>query len=144
MLEMGQVTKDDVVYDLGCGDGRILVAAATRYGCRCVGFDIDPVRVRESLENVKRHRVEKLVQIERKDIFTVVLQPASVIMLYVLPDMNRRLIPQYEKMKDGCRIVAHDFGIGGMVPDKTVRMTSKVDGVEHTIYYYTTPLKREK
>jgi ribosomal protein L11 methylase PrmA len=143
MLELAKVTKDDLVYDLGCGDGRILVAAATRYGCRCVGYDIDPVRIRESQENVKRHRVEKLVSIERQDIFKLDLRKASVITLYLLPEMNVRLIPQLEKLKDGTRIVAHDYGIGGMVPDKTISVMSKVDGVDHTVYLYTVPLKKE-
>jgi predicted RNA methylase len=143
MLETVKVTKDDLVYDLGCGDGRILVAAATRFGCRGVGYDIDPVRVRESLENVKRHGVEKLIKIERQDIFKLDLSAANVITLYLLPEMNLRLIPQFEKLKPGSRIVAHDYGIGGMIPDKSLTMTSKVDGVEHHIYLYTVPLKRE-
>src|SRR5262245_57945992 len=143
MLEMAKVTKDDLVYDLGCGDGRILVSAATKYGCRGMGFDIDPVRVRESLENVKRHQVEKLVRIERKDIFTLDLRPASVVTLYLLPEMNLRLVPQFDKLKAGSRIVAHDYPIGGVTPDKTITMTSKIDGVEHDIYLYTLPLKKE-
>jgi precorrin-6B methylase 2 len=143
MLEMAAVTKDDLVYDLGCGDGRIVVAAAKKYGCRAVGYDIDPVRIRESLENVKRNGVEKLVKIERRDLFTLDLQPASVIMLYLLPEMNLRLIPQLQKLKDGSRIVAHDYEIGGMAADKTITVTSKVDGVEHHIFFYKTPLKKD-
>jgi ribosomal protein L11 methylase PrmA len=142
MLEMARVTKDDLVYDLGCGDGRIVVAAAKKYGCRGVGYDIDPVRVRESIDNVKRNGVEQLVRIERKDVFTLDLRAANVITLYLLPDMNLKLIPQFEKMAPGSRIVAHDYGIGGMVPDKTVTVTSKVDGVDHEVYLYTLPLKK--
>ena len=142
MLELAKVTKDDVLYDLGCGDGRIVVAAAKKYGCHAVGFDINPVRVRESLENVRRNGVEDLVRIERKDIFTVDLSKASVITLYLLPEMNVRLIPQLEKLKPGARIVAHDYNVQGIQPDRQWTMMSKEDGVEHYIYLYTTPLKK--
>ena len=108
-----------------------------------MGYDIDPVRIRESHENEKRNSVENLVRIERKDVFTLDLRAANVITLYLLPAMNLRLIPQFEKMKPGTRIVAHDYGIGGMLPDKSLTMTSKVDGVEHDIYLYTIPLKKD-
>jgi hypothetical protein len=99
------------------------------------------VRIRESLENVKRHGVEKLVRIERKDIFTVDFGEATVVTLYLLPWMNTKLVPQLQKMKDGTRIVAHDYSIEGYVPDKTITMTSKQDAVEHYIYLWTLPLK---
>lgn len=141
MLNMVKVTKDDVLYDLGCGDGRIVVAAAKKYGCRGVGYDINPVRIREALENVKRNGVEDLVKIERKDIFTLDLSEASVITLYLLPSMNAKLIPQFKKLKPGSRIVAHDYAIEGYPADKTITMTSKEDAVEHYIYVWTTPLK---
>jgi len=142
MLELVKLTKDDLVYDMGCGDGRIVVAAAKKYGCRGVGFDINPVRVRESLENVRRNGVEDLVKIERKDIFKVDLSKANVITLYLLPEMNVRLIPQLEKLKPGSRIVAHDYDIDGIKPDKTLTMMSREDAVDHYIYLYTTPLKK--
>jgi SAM-dependent methyltransferase len=141
MLEIAQVKKEDILYDPGCGDGRICVAAATKYGCKAIGFDLNPVRIRESLENVKRHGVEKLVRIERKDIFTVDFGEATVVTLYLLPWMNTKLVPQLQKMKDGTRIVAHDYSIEGYVPDKTITMTSKQDAVEHYIYLWTLPLK---
>ena len=102
MLELVKVTKDDVLYDPGCGDGRIVVAAATeKYGCKAVGFDLNPVRLRESLENIKRNGVQDLVQVERKDIFTVDFSKASVVTLYLLPWMNEKLVPQLQKMKPG-------------------------------------------
>jgi len=142
MLELVKVTKDDVLYDMGCGDGRIVVAAAKKYGGRGIGFDINPVRVRESLENVRRNGVEDLVKIERKDIFKVDLSEANVITLYLLPSMNVRLIPQLEKLKPGSRIVAHDYDIEGIKPDKTLTMMSKEDAVEHYIYLYTIPLQK--
>jgi precorrin-6B methylase 2 len=142
MLELVKVTKDDLLYDMGCGDGRIVVAAAKKYGCRAVGFDINPVRVRESLENVRRNGVQDLVKIERKDIFKVDLSKANVITLYLLPEMNVRLIPQLEELKRGSRIVAHDYDIEGVKPDKSLTMMSKEDAVDHYIYVYTTPLKK--
>jgi SAM-dependent methyltransferase len=143
MLDMAKVKKDDVLYDLGCGDGRIVVAAAKKCGCRAVGYDLNPVRVREALENVKRNGVEGLVRIERKDIFTVDLSKASVIALYLLPEMNKRLIPQLKKLRPGSRIVAHDYAIEGFPPEKTETMTSKQDAVDHHVYLWTAPLEEE-
>jgi len=144
MLRMAKITKDDVVYDLGCGDGRIVVAAAKRYGCRGIGFDIDDDRYKESCENVKKAKVEKLVDIQQEDIFTVDLSKASVITSYLLPEMNVKLIPQFDKMKDGSRIVCHDYDIKGVKPDEEIHMTSNEDGVRHGIFLYTLPLKKEK
>lgn len=141
MLEVAQVKKDDILYDPGCGDGRICVMAAKKYGCKAIGFDLNPVRIRESLENIKRNGVEKLVRIERKDIFTVDFSEATVVTSYLLPWMNKKLVPQLQKMKPGTRIVAHDYSIEGYPPDKTITMTSKQDAVEHFIYLWTLPLK---
>jgi ribosomal protein L11 methylase PrmA len=143
MLELAKVSKSDVVYDLGCGDGRIVVTAAKQYGCKCIGFDINPVRVKESLENVKKNSVEKLVTIKEDDIFTQDLSGASVITLYLLPSLNVKLIPQLEKLKPGSRIVSHDFDMAGVKPDQVVTVKSKEDDVEHTVYLWTTPLKKE-
>jgi LEA14-like dessication related protein len=142
MLILAKVKKDDIVYDLGCGDGRIPVAASKKYGCKSVGYDLDPARVRESLENAKKNEVEHLVTIEQKDIFTIDLSQADVVTLYLRPDMNERLIPQLEKLKPGSRIVAHNFGILGVKPDKVARFTSSFDNLEHKIYLWTTPLKK--
>jgi precorrin-6B methylase 2 len=144
MLEVVELKKDDVVYDLGCGDGRIVVTAAKKYGCRGIGFELDLGRVRQSKENAKRNGVEHLVQIERKDIFTVDLSKASVITLYLLPEMNERLLPQLNKMKPGSRVVAHDYAIEGYTPDKTITKMSKQDAVEHYIYLWKTPLKPDE
>jgi len=144
MLELAKVTKDDLLYDLGCGDGRIVVTAAQRYGCRAIGYDIDPERVKESLENVERNEVGHLVRIEQKDIFTLDLSESDVITLYLLPSLNVKLIPQLEKLKPGSRIVSHDFRMRGIKPDKVVRLTSNKDGVEHKIYLWTSPLQKRK
>jgi len=143
MLRLADVKKDDFVMDLGCGDGRIVVAAAKKVGCKAAGYDIDPVRVKESLENVKTNKVEDLVTIEEKDIFTLDLSKASVITLYLLPSLNVKLIPQLEKMKPGCRIVSHAFDMRGVKPDVIATVTCK-DGNERKVYLWTTPLKREK
>jgi precorrin-6B methylase 2 len=143
MLRLADVKKDDIVYDLGCGDGRIVVAAAKKVGCKAWGFDIDPQRVKESVENVKSNKVEDLVTIEEKDIFTLDLSKASVITLYLLPSLNVKLIPQLEKMKPGCRIVSHAFDMAGCKPDVTATVTCK-DGNERKVYLWTIPLKKEK
>ena len=142
MLEIAKVTKDDLLYDLGCGDGRFVVTAAKKYGCRAVGYDISPRRVRESLENVKKNNVEHLVRIEQKDIFTLDLSKADVITLFLLPSLNVKLIPQLDKLKPGSRIVSYRFGMRGVMPDQTVDFTSPRDKSQHTFYLWTTPLNK--
>jgi len=144
MLELAQVTKDDLVYDLGCGDGRIVVAAAKKYGCKAVGYDIDRKRIRESLANVEKNNVGHLVRIEQRDIFTLDLSKANVITLYLLPELNVKLIPQLEKLEPGSRIVSHDFDMRGVKPDKVVEINSEEEEWNvHTVYLWTTPLKKE-
>jgi predicted methyltransferase len=142
MLDMAKVTKDDVVYDLGCGDGRFVVTAAKKYGCRGVGYDISPRRVRESRANVRKNGVEQRVRIEQKDIFTLDLSQADVITLFLLPSLNEKLIPQLDKLKPGSRIVSHNFGMRGVMPDETVKFMSTEDKSQHTIYLWTTPLNK--
>lgn len=146
MLKIAEVKKEDLVYDLGCGDGRIVITAAKEYGCKGIGYDIDPERVEESKENVEKNGVGDLVTIKQADIFTLDLSDADVITLYLLPSLNVKLIPQLEKLKDGCRIVSHDFDMEGVTPDQVITVTPSDDGVdrEHTIYLWTTPLKKEK
>ena len=143
MLKMAQVKKSDVVYDLGCGDGRIVVTAAKRYGARAYGFDIDPQRVTEAKANVKAAGVEDLVTIEQKDIFTLDLSPASVVTLYLLPKLNVRLIPQLEKLSAGSRIVSHDFNMEGVKPLQVVTMRPAGESEDHHVYLWKTPLVRE-
>ena len=142
MLELARLNKDDLLYDLGCGDGRIVIAAAKDYGCRAVGYDIDERKVQQSKENAKNHRVEKLVRIEHKDIFLLDLREATVITLYLLPEMNLKLIPQLEKLKDGSRIVCHEFALKDVQHDKMITITTQPDGVPRDIYLYTLPLKQ--
>jgi predicted RNA methylase len=145
MLEMAEVKKGDVVYDLGCGDGRIVVEAAKKYGVKAVGFDVDPERIKEANARVKENKVEDLVTIKQQDIFTLDLSEANVITLYLLPELNVRLMPQLEKMKKGSRIVSHDFDMRGAKPVQTVTVTSKDNDSEneHTVYKWTIPLEKE-
>jgi SAM-dependent methyltransferase len=142
MLDVGSIRRNDVLYDLGCGDGRIVVAAAKRFGCRGVGYDINPQRIEESLQNVRKNRVERLVKIEEADIFELDLSGVDVIMLYLLPSMNKKLIPQLEKLKPGSRVVSHNYDIEGIAHDEYVTVRSLEDGVKHYIYLYTAPLKK--
>ncbi len=149
MLDVAKPGKDDVLYDLGCGDGRIMVTAAKKFGIKAKGFDIDPVRVKESLENVKKNHVENLVTVEQKDIFTVDLSPASIVTLYLLPELNVRLIPQLEKLKPGSRIVSHDFDMEGVEPIKVWTVMAPDHRPphadrEHYVYFWKTPLKKQK
>ena len=147
MLEMAEVKPGDVVYDLGCGDGRIVVTAAKKYGVKAVGIDINPQRVKESLENVKTNHVEQLVTIKEADIFTLDLREASVITLYLLPSLNVKLMPQLAKMKPGTRIVSHDFDMSGAKPVQVEKVSEAVDNYhedgEHTLYKWIIPLERE-
>lgn len=140
MLKMACVTRDDVVYDLGCGDGRIVVTAARRYGCRAVGYDLDLLRVEEARKNVAKHRLGRLVTIEQQDVLHSDLQGASVVTLYLGTEINARLLPQLDKLPPGARIVSHDFPLGALTPDGVVEMTSREDGQRHRIYLWTCPL----
>jgi SAM-dependent methyltransferase len=141
MLEMADVRPGEIVYDLGCGDGRIPVTAAKKYGVKAWGFDINPVRVRESLENVKRNKVGSLVTIKQADIFTLDLSKADVVTLYLLPQLNVKLIPQLDKLKPGCRIVSHDFDMEGVRPKREFSF-SPPGGREHRIFLWVTPLEK--
>jgi SAM-dependent methyltransferase len=143
MLELAKVKKTDIVYDLGCGDGRIVVTAAKKYGVKAFGFDIDPERVAEAKENVIKNKVEHLVTIEQKDIFTLDLSPANVVTLYLLPRLNVKLIPQLEKLKKGSRVVSHDFDMAGVKPIKHLTLKPAPDERDHEIYLWHIPLQHE-
>ena len=141
MLALARVTQEDVLYDLGCGDGRIAVTAARKHACRAVGYDVDPRWVQVARDSASRHGVADRVTIERKDIFDVDLGGADVIAFYLNPVVNRRLVPKLERLRPGVRIVSHSFPVGDTVPDDMVTMTSREDGQAHRIYLYTTPLQ---
>jgi SAM-dependent methyltransferase len=126
----------DTVYDLGSGDGRIVIAAAKK-GARAVGFDIDPDLIKEARENIKKAGVEKLAEIREQDILTVDLSPASVVTMYLLPDVNLKLRPHVlTQMKPGSRVVSHAFDMGDWKPEKTERVNGR------TIYLWTVPAKK--
>lgn len=136
MLDLAGVKKGDVVYDLGSGDGRIVVTAAKKYGVRAIGFEIDPERIKESHENIKKAGVEKLVEIRQQDIRTVDLSAASVLTMYLLPEVNLMIRPNiWKQMKPGSRIVSHDFDMGDWKPLKTEHIK---DGSswDHTLYLW--------
>ena len=142
MLHMAQVKKDDLVVDLGCGDARMLVLAAQKYGSHGIGYEIDPVMVQASRRNAAKNKVADLVKIIQADIFTVDISKADVLPIYLLPEMNLKLIPQFETLKPGSRLVFHNYDLEGFVPDKKVEVISNEDNSLHTLYLYIIPLKR--
>lgn len=142
MLELAQVKKGDVVYDLGSGDGRIVVTAAKKYGVKAIGYEIDPERIRESHENIKKAGVEKLVEIKQQDIRTVDLSGASVLTMYLLPEVNLMLRPNiWSQMKPGSRVVSHDFDMGDWKAVKTEHIKDS-SGWDHTLYFWRVEAKK--
>lgn len=135
MLEMAGVGPNDVVYDLGSGDGRIVIAAVDDFNAsRAVGVDIDPVRVRESIENAEAAGVGDRTEFHRGDIFTFDFDDASVVTMYLLPDVNTRLRPRIlNELRPGTRIVSHQFDMGDWEPDGTSREGGSA------IYYWVVP-----
>ena len=120
MLDLAKVNKSDVVYDLGCGDGRIVVRAATRFGCHGVGVDLNPERVREARANATRANVTELTRFEVGDVFEFDFSAASVVTMYLLPSVNLKLRPRLLKeLKPGTRVVSHDFHMGDWVAETT-------------------------
>jgi SAM-dependent methyltransferase len=143
MVELAELKEDDVVYDLGCGDGRIVIAAAKQAGCRGVGFDIDADLVQLARENAKAAGVDHLVTIEQRDVLTVDLSEASVVMAYLLPWILEKLIPQFDEMAPGSRIISHDYRIAGCKSDKTVQvMTGDPIDPSHFVHLWVAPLKK--
>ena len=119
MLKLADVKKSDVIYDLGCGDGRIVIAAAKLYGARGVGIDHNPELIQTARENARRAGVEGLVKFERNDIFDADIHEATVVALYLLPAVNLKLRPKLLKdLKPGTRVVSHEFGMGDWKPEK--------------------------
>ncbi len=134
MLEVAAVTKDDVVYDLGSGDGRIVITAAKKYGVRGVGVDIDPERVKEAHMNAVQAGVADRVKFLEQDLFRTDLKEASVVTLYLLPDVNLRLRPKlWRELKPGTRVVSHAFDMGDWKPEQTLQVEGR------TIYYWVIP-----
>ncbi len=134
MLQMAEVKRGDTVYDLGSGDGRIVVTAAKKFGAKGVGIDLDPERVKEARENVKNNKVQGLVTIKEGNALTADVSNADVITLYLLPQVNLQLRPKLQKLEPGTRIVSHDFDMGDWEPLETE--TVMVDGISHTVYLW--------
>jgi outer membrane protein assembly factor BamB len=144
MLELAEVKKDDLVYDLGSGDGRIVIAAAKDYGCKAAGVELDKDLVTKSRARVTAAGVEKLVTIECANLFEADFSQATVVALYLLPTMNQKLVPKLSALKPGARIVAHSFPIPAIKPAKVVKVTSADDDIERNVYLYTIPLQAGK
>lgn len=146
MAEIAELTADDLVYDLGCGDGRIVIGAVQHSGCRGVGFDIDPERIKESIANAIASGVSERVEFREQDIFTVDLSQSTVVMMYLLPWMVAKLEPQFEQMKPGSRIVTQDYWIEQVRPQRVIRVnvaTENNPDAFYMLYMYTTPLERD-
>lgn len=136
MLKLANVHKGDVVYDLGCGDGRAVITAAKEFGVRGVGIDINPERIKESLENARKAGVMDKVTFRNEDLFETDIHEASVVFLYLLPSLNLKLRPKlWRDLKPGTRIVSHDFDMDDWKPEKQVQLEG------HTIYLWTISAK---
>lgn len=138
MLAISDVAGDDLLYDLGSGDGRIPIAAALRYGTRGVGIDVDPALVREANENALNAKVADKVRFIEGDIFELDFSEATVVMLYLSPDLNLKLRPRLLKMKPGTRIVSHNHDMGDWKPEVS-KIVKTPSGVDHTIYLWRIP-----
>ena len=138
MLSMARVGANDVLYDLGSGDGRIVITAARKFGTRGVGYDLDPERVSEARENARRAGVTDRVRFEQQDIFTAKIADATVITMYLLPDVNLRLRPKLlSELKPGTRIVSPNYDLGDWQPVQRKEMD--VSGVNHTLFLWIVP-----
>ena len=139
MLKLANVHPGDVLYDLGSGDGRIPVSAAKQYGIRAYGIDIDPQRIQEANENARKAGVTHLVQFRREDLFKASFKEATVVTLYLLPDLNVKLRPRLlAELKPGTRIVSHQFDMGTWKPDRKVELSAG-----RTIYLWTIPPRKK-
>jgi tRNA A58 N-methylase Trm61 len=138
MLKLANVTQEDVIYDLGSGDGRIPITAAKNFGARGVGIDIDPQRIREANANLKLAGVEDRVTFLNQDLFTTDISEATVVTLYLLPSLNLKLIPKLNKeLKPGTRVVSNSFDMGSAAPP-----LEKAEVSGRTIYFWTIPIKQ--
>ncbi|MFN6538147.1 MAG: class I SAM-dependent methyltransferase [Nostoc sp. EkiNYC01] len=134
MLKVAKVGKNDVLYDLGSGDGRIVNTAAQRYGTRGIGIDIDPQRIQEANENAQKAGVTDRVKFVQQDLFNTDFSEATVVTLYLLPEINLKLRPKLLKeLKPGTRIVSHAFDMGDWKPQQTLNVEGK------SVYYWVVP-----
>ncbi|MCJ7563716.1 MAG: class I SAM-dependent methyltransferase [Candidatus Aminicenantes bacterium] len=138
MLRMADIQKSDIVYDLGCGDGRLVVGAAQKYGAHGVGFDIDPERIQESWENATKAGVKNLVQFFEQDLFQADFHEATAMTIYLLTSVNLRLRPKLlRELRPGTRLVSHNFGMGEWKPDQSSEVM--VDDISHDVFLWIIP-----
>jgi SAM-dependent methyltransferase len=140
MLRLANVTAGDVVYDLGSGDGRILIAAARDRGARGVGLEIDPALVALSTDRARRLGLADRLSFRQQDLFEADLSPATVVTVYLSPDLNRRLRPKLlSELRPGSRIVSHSFDMGDWAPSRTLQVSSNEGS--HTLYLWVVPAR---
>jgi SAM-dependent methyltransferase len=147
MLKLADVKSSDIVYDLGCGDGRIVIAAAKEYGAHGVGIDINPERIAEAKANAKKAGVENLVRFEENDLFNADIHEASVVTLFLLSSVNLKLRPKLLKdLKPGTRIVSNTFGMGDWKPNKELTRDDTGDdiGLSQNFFLWIVPQRNEK
>ena len=145
MLKLADLKNSDVVYDLGCGDGRIVIAAAKSYGAHAVGIDIDPKRIAEAKENAHRAGVENLVRFEENDLFQADIHDATVVTLFLLSSVNQRLRPKLlQDLKPGTRVVSNTFSMGDWKPDKelTIDVPDGYSTFSRRFYLWLIPERR--
>jgi uncharacterized protein (TIGR03000 family) len=127
LLRLAKLNKNDVLWDLGCGDGRIVVTAAKEYGCQACGFDVDPQLVRDSIASARKHGVESLVKIEQRDIFSLDLSRGpTVVTLYLLPRLNARLLPQLRRLPSGARVISVAHRMADIPPDEHIVVNTEM------------------
>ncbi len=138
MLQLAEVNTGDVVYDLGCGDGRMVITAARKYGARGVGIDINPERIKEARENARKAGVTDKVTFLEQDLFTANFSEATVVTLYLLPSVNMKLRPRLlQELKPGSRVVSHSFDMEDWKPDKTIQVNGR------NVYYWVIPVRKD-
>lgn len=147
MLKLAGVQKSDVVYDLGCGDGRIVIAAAKTYGAHGVGIDINPERIKEAKENARKAGVENLVRFEENDLFQAEFRPATVVTLFLLSSVNMKLRPKLlAELKPGTRVVSNTFDMGDWKPEKEINLADSGEeeytGLSQRLFLWTVPSRK--
>lgn len=141
MLELVKVDKNDSLYDLGSGDGRIVITAAQKYGARGVGYDLNPQRIQESTDNARKAGVTDRVRFVQQDLFEADLSGATAVTLYLLPDINLKLRPKLlRELKPGTRVISHNYGMGDWEPEEVAEI--EVEGEKHFVYSLVVPAQR--
>jgi protein-L-isoaspartate O-methyltransferase len=144
MLDLAEVTADDTVYDLGAGDGRIVIAAARDRGAKAVGVEIDPELAERANEAIRAAGVADRAKVRRGDMFKQDLSSATVVTLYLKPTLNAQLRPQLEQLRPGARVVSHWFSMPGAKPAKKITVKSAETGMEHLLYLWVAPIEWEE